>query len=193
MMSEKNKSLILIVDDNEHNIQVLGNIIEESGYDVAVSMSGPDALQFVHDEKPDLVLLDVMMPQMDGYEVCTRLKADESTRDIPVIFLSAKRETDDLIRGFDVGGIDYITKPFQGAELLVRVKTHIELKKAREEIKTLRGIIPICASCKKIRDDKGFWSSVETYIESQSDATFSHGVCPDCAEELYGDIFRKKK
>lgn len=100
----KRKSLILIVDDNAQNVQVLARTLEGEGYELAVAMTGQDALDFIAKEKPDLVLLDVMMPNMDGYEVCTRLKADVKSAEIPIIFLTAKREIDDIVKGFDVGG-----------------------------------------------------------------------------------------
>ncbi|MBU0992759.1 MAG: response regulator [Proteobacteria bacterium] len=179
--------LILIVDDNPQNIKVLGTIIGKAGYEVAIAMKGKDALLMLEKETPDLILLDIMMPEMDGYEVCAHIKSNKKTCDIPVIFLTAKRETDDLVRAFNVGGVDYVTKPFNANELLMRVRTHVELKLAREEIRTLKGIIPICANCKKIRDDKGFWDQVETYITKHTEAKFSHGLCPVCEKNLYGD------
>ena len=83
--------------------------------------------------------------------------------------------------------MDYVTKPFNAAELLARVKTHLELKKAREEIRTLRGILPICAHCKKVRNDSGFWEQVEVYVRNHSEAEFTHGLCPDCEKKLYGN------
>lgn len=181
-----NKDLVLVVDDNPQNLQVLGPMLEKKGYDVAFATSGEQALEFVAGETPDLVLLDIMMPGMDGYEVCQRLKEIKSTASIPVIFLTAKSDTDDVVRGFEAGGVDYVTKPFNSAELLARVKTHLELKNAREEIKTLRGILPICAHCKKVRNDSGFWEQVEVYIGNHSEAEFTHGLCPDCEKELYG-------
>ncbi len=184
-MSDK-KDLVLVVDDNPQNLQVLGPMLEKKGYDVAFATSGEQALEFVAGETPDLVLLDIMMPGMDGYYVCELLKEKKSTASIPVIFLSAKSDTDDIVRGFEAGGVDYVTKPFNSAELLARVKTHLELKNAREEIKTLRGILPICAHCKKVRNDSGFWEQVEVYIGNHSEAKFTHGLCPDCEKELYG-------
>jgi len=188
----RNKSLILVVDDNQQNIQVLGAVLEQAGYGIAVAVNGQQALDYLVEEKPDLVLLDVMMPAMDGYEVCRTMKKDRDLKNIPVIFLTARGETGDLVRGFEAGGVDYITKPFHPEELLARVKTHVELKKAREEIRSLRGIIPICASCKKIRTDSGYWEQVDTYIENHSEAEFTHGVCPVCAERLYGIKFKEK-
>lgn len=177
--------LILIVDDNPQNLQVLGALMEKRNYDTAMALSGPEALEYLKSERPDLILLDVMMPQMDGYQVCRRLKKDDSTKNIPVIFLTAKNDTESVLEGFDSGGVDYVTKPFNPKELMARVKTHIDLKRAREEVKTLRGLIPICANCKQVRDDKGFWKSVEAYIQDQTDAMFTHGICSECLQVLY--------
>jgi DNA-binding response OmpR family regulator len=186
-MNADKKPLLLIVDDNVRNFQFLGKMMAENGYESALARSGSQALDFVHKEKPELVLLDIMMPEMDGYEVCRELKSQKATSHIPVIFLTAKTETEGLVKGFEAGAVDYVTKPFKSAELLARIKTHIELKRAREEIRTLRGIIPICAKCKKIRDDEGLWKQIETYIEKHSDALFSHDLCPECSKEIYGD------
>ncbi|HOW80963.1 MAG TPA: response regulator [Spirochaetota bacterium] len=187
-MTGNNESLILIVDDNMENLKVLGGLLNDEGYLIAVSTNGKDALDFTEKSKPDLILLDIMMPGMNGYETCEKLKENAGTKDIPVIFLSALGETDDIVKGFEAGGVDYVMKPYNSRELLARVKTHIDLKKAMEEIRTLRGIIPICAKCKKIRDDHGFWEQVEEYVAKRSGAIFSHSVCPECARELYGDI-----
>ncbi|NIN33602.1 MAG: response regulator, partial [Gammaproteobacteria bacterium] len=134
MMNLENKAIILIVDDNPQNLKVLGNILREDGYVPVVAQNGPQALEFVQREKPDLILLDIMMPEMDGYEVCKKLKKDKDAKDIPVIFLTAKTETKDLLLAFEVGGVDYVTKPFNSVELLLRVKTHIDLKKAEAEL-----------------------------------------------------------
>ncbi|MFH2142436.1 MAG: response regulator [Bacteroidota bacterium] len=131
------KPLILIVDDTPRNIQVLGNILYSKGYNVSISSSGAHALQTVNTNLPDLILLDVQMPEMDGYEVCKELKLKPKTKDIPVIFLTAKVETKDLLHGFKVGAVDYITKPFNVAELTARIANHLELKKSKEDIKTL--------------------------------------------------------
>jgi CheY-like chemotaxis protein len=186
-MISSDSPLVLIVDDNPRNLQFLGSILVENEYDLAVSTSGIQVFEFLENKKPDIILLDIMMPEMDGYEVCKKLKTDPNTKDIPVIFLTAKSEMSDIIRGFEVGAVDYVTKPFNSAELLARTKTHIALKRAREEINTLRGIIPICAQCKKIRDDEGVWNRIELYIEKHSEALFSHGMCKECEQELYGD------
>jgi DNA-binding response OmpR family regulator len=129
-----------------------------------------------------------MMPDMDGYEVCRRIKKDPNLKHIPVIFLTAKSDTIDLVQGFEVGAIDYITKPFNQLELSIRIKTHISHKLALDEINILRGIIPICANCKNIKNDKGYWQNVENYIQTHSEAVFSHTICRDCARELYPEL-----
>jgi two-component system, sensor histidine kinase and response regulator len=133
----KIESRVLIVDDNPQNIQVLGNILRENGYKISVAMNGKDALNFVNKTIPDLILLDIMMPEMDGYETCKLLKENETTKEIPVIFLTAKVETDDIVKGFSVGGVDYITKPFRKEELLARVRTHLKLKHTEIELREL--------------------------------------------------------
>jgi CheY-like chemotaxis protein len=185
---EQQKSLILAVDDKPQNLQFLGKLLSDNGYDVGMAQSGLQAINFVRKEAPDLILLDIMMPEMDGFEVCCQLKADFSTRHIPIIFLTAKNDTQDVVKGFELGGVDYVTKPFSSPELLARIQTHIE-------VRILRGLLPMCSRCKKIRDDKGFWKQVDAYLEAHSDLTFTHGICPDCLDTLYGDApwYKKRK
>ena len=125
---------LLIVDDIPNNIQVLGSILRDHGYQLSFAMDGKEALNLTSKEKYDLILLDIMMPELDGYDVCAILKQDPLTRDIPVIFLTAKTEADDIVKGFKVGAVDYITKPFYSEELLSRVQTHLELKVTREKL-----------------------------------------------------------
>ena len=129
--SEKS-ALILIVDDIPKNIQLLGNILANNGYNVAVATSGKQALSILHKRMPDLVLLDIMMPEINGFEVCQRIKENEAFKEIPVVFLTAKHDVDDKVRGFEVGGADYITKPFETAEVLARVQMQLQLKAARD-------------------------------------------------------------
>ncbi len=130
-MESSKKPLILVVDDMPQNIRILGSVLRNHDYDVAVVVSGQEALDFVGETPPDLILLDIMMPEMDGYETCRRLKADPATVDIPVIFVSALRETDDKVLGFEAGAVDYITKPFSKDDL-ARVRAHVELGMERE-------------------------------------------------------------
>ncbi len=125
---------VLIVDDVENNLQVLSNILDNKGIAISLAMNGKSALKTVQRKKPDLILLDISMPEMDGYEVCEKLKKDDITKDIPVIFLTALSDSASILKGFAYGAVDYITKPFNKDELLSRVFTHLELKKSRDII-----------------------------------------------------------
>ncbi len=127
-------SLILVVDDLQQNIQVVGTMLREAGYSIMPATNGTAALQRVQKKLPDLILLDLMMPEMDGLEVCRRLKADPVTQPIPIIFLTASNEMSHLVQGLAAGAVDYVTKPFNPPELLARVRTHLELKHARDTI-----------------------------------------------------------
>ena len=200
------KISLLIVDDTPTNLDLLSNILIRQGFQVRAAINGTLALMSAQATPPDLILLDIMMPDMDGYEVCRRLKAGEQTRNIPIIFISAQDKTTDKVNAFTMGGVDYITKPFQVEEVLARVRTHLalralqkqlettvhqlekknaQLEEALATIKTLSGLIPICAWCgRKIEDDKGQWVKVETYIEAHSEAEFTHGICPECLVNL---------
>ncbi len=128
------KANILIVDDTQANLRLLVDIFKKKGYKVRPVTNGKMALSGVKGMMPDLILLDIMMPEMDGYEVCRQLKADEATREIPVIFMSALDEVLDKVKAFGVGGVDYITKPFQVEEVLARVETHIELRRLQKRL-----------------------------------------------------------
>ncbi len=133
--SFENKDMrVLIVDDTMKNIQVLGTILREQEYQLNVAQNGLQALEVADRVRPDLILLDIMMPELDGFETCKALKGNPNTRDIPVIFLTAKTETEDIVQGFDLGAVDYVIKPFNPSELLSRVHTHLELKAAREKL-----------------------------------------------------------
>ncbi|HIJ79026.1 MAG: response regulator [Desulfobulbaceae bacterium] len=136
MLSEKAR--ILVVDDVPANIYVLEEVLDRNLYDIDVAMDGKTVLEKVQAEpRPDLILLDIQMPGMDGYEVCRRLKEDEGTCDIPVIFVTAKDREEDEEQGFAAGAVDYISKPFSVAVVLARVKTHVALKKSRDLIAAL--------------------------------------------------------
>jgi two-component system sensor histidine kinase/response regulator len=136
-LAAPDRSLILVVDDVSKNLQVVGTLLRREGYRFAPATSGPQALERVRVERPDLILLDLMMPDMDGLEVCRRLKADPHTQRVPIIFLTASNEMEHLVQGFEAGAVDYITKPFNPPELLARVRTHLELKHARERLREL--------------------------------------------------------
>lgn len=133
-MNEIMKKTIVIVDDTPENLRLLGQILTEQGYRVRSIPSGERALATVRKERPDLILLDILMPGMDGYEVCSQLKADDQLKDIPVIFISALNEVFDKVKAFSIGGVDYITKPFQIEEVLARVYTHISLQDQKQQL-----------------------------------------------------------
>lgn len=125
---------ILIVEDTPANIQTLAAILKEKGYQISVATNGKQALEVLTRVQPDLILLDVMMPEMDGFETCRRLKAAEQWRHIPVIFLTAKTETVDIVQGFELGAVDYVAKPFNAHELLARVSTHLTMDELRRSL-----------------------------------------------------------
>jgi signal transduction histidine kinase len=128
------KGDILIVDDTPDNLRLLSTMLAEQNYDVRSVRSGSAALMGVQGQPPDLILLDINMPGMNGYEVCQRLKENPDSRDIPVIFISALNEVFDKVKGFSVGGVDYISKPFQVEEVLVRVENHLKLRQLQVEL-----------------------------------------------------------
>ena len=131
---------ILIVDDTPENIDILVEILND--FEKQIAINGADALETAWEgDTPDLILLYIMMPEMNGYDVCEKLRADERTKNVPVIFLTAKTQKDDIVKGFEVGGQDYITKPFDARELMERVKTQLELKTQREILKNMNVIL----------------------------------------------------
>jgi putative two-component system response regulator len=132
-----NSSRILIVDDVVENIRVAMNVLKEDNYEFSFAHSGTEALRLIFDDDGafDLILLDIMMPGVNGFEVCQKLKENHDTRDIPIIFLTAKTDIDAITKGFELGGVDYVSKPFHANELLARVKTHLELYQAKDLLK----------------------------------------------------------
>jgi DNA-binding response OmpR family regulator len=187
--------MILVVDDQPNNLKLLLSFLNKYDFDVRIANSGAGALRVLETEKPNLILLDVMMPIMNGFETCIKIKENEIISGIPIIFITALDNIEDKAMGFEVGGVDYITKPFQHVEVLARIKTHIalrkkelELEKALLEIKKLSKILPICSFCKSIRNDDGYWQQVDEYITEHSETQFSHSLCDKCAKEHYGEL-----
>lgn len=136
-LKNKYKYNILVVDDIARNIQIVGNILRKEGYQISFAQDGNIALERVADNKFDLILLDIMMPGLDGFHVCDILKQDPNTHDIPIIFLTARTDVDSTIEGFHRGAVDFITKPFNGTELLARVETHLALRVSQMELAKL--------------------------------------------------------
>lgn len=134
MFKELKAPSVFIVDDIPKNLQVLSSVLSEEKYNIAVATSGEQAIDMIRDVDPDIVLLDIMMPGVDGFDVCRQLKSCRETFSIPVIFLTAKNDTEDIVSGFKLGAVDFVSKPFNAAELKARVRTHIELKRSRDII-----------------------------------------------------------
>lgn len=208
---------ILIVDDSTENLLLLQSILQTGGYkDLLTAESATQAFKHLGMEDSgangtdvDLVLMDIQMPEINGIETCRRIKETERLRDIPIIMVTAVAQREKLQLAFAAGAMDYINKPVNKIELRTRVGSALKLKqemdkrKAREaelkkrtedleqalkEVKVLRGFIPICASCKKIRNDRGYWQLVEAYIREHSEAEFSHGICPDCIKKFFPGV-----
>jgi CheY-like chemotaxis protein len=187
------KKKLLIVDDTPENLAIIYKMLRED-FELIGAGSGQEALRILATLTPDLILLDIMMPEMSGLEVCRILKEHDTLREIPVIFITALTEEADEARGFAVGAVDYITKPFKKSILKHRISVHLELKLQRDllalknfeleealaRVHELSGLLPICMHCKKIRDDKGYWNQLEAYISEHSEVLFSHGICPEC-------------
>lgn len=212
-LHQPQKGTLLIVDDNFRNLKVLLDLLKDFGFAISVARSGEEALERVSRRIPDLILLDVMMPEMDGFETCRRLKANETTRKIPVIFMTALTDVESKLKGFEMGGVDYVTKPVEYQEVIARLNAHLtvhrlqqdlaeknaelqtkneQLQRALDQVKMLSGLLPICANCKKIRDDQGYWQDVAAYIRDHSEADFTHSICPDCMQKLYPGFYQSR-
>jgi DNA-binding response OmpR family regulator len=204
---------ILVADDDPTVLMLFTTLLVDEGHDVRGATTGQECLDAVRSQHPDIVLLDVMLPDMTGVEVCRRIKTEPELQGTLVILVSGARVSSEYqAEGLDIGADGYIVKGLSNREFLARIHSLVrikraedalrekeedqrklisELEKALAEIRTLRGLIPICPSCKKIRDDEGFWNQLEVYIGKHTDAVFSHGICPECAEELYPEYCKK--
>ncbi|MEX0988661.1 MAG: hybrid sensor histidine kinase/response regulator [Bacteroidales bacterium] len=135
--SKQVSAVILVVDDNPQNLQVLGNLLQDNQYEIEFATSGKAALEWLKVQKFDLILLDIKMPKMDGYEVCKKIRSDKKMNNVPVIFLSSDKDRESILKGFDAGAQDYLTKPYDRRELIVRVQTHLKLKNSLETLEKL--------------------------------------------------------
>jgi phosphoserine phosphatase RsbU/P len=193
---------ILIAEDDFTSRTVLAGVLNKEGHEVTATVNGAEAWQALQQpDAPPLAILDWMMPEMNGLEVVCRVRALPTNRPPHLIMLTTKSDKDDIIAGLEAGANDYLAKPFHVGELRARIEVGRrmvemqaaladkieELRQAFDQIKTLRGIVPICAGCKQIRDDRGYWNQVEVYVRDHTEAQFSHGICPDCMKKLYPD------
>jgi len=209
---------ILIVDDSPDQQTLLRSILRKAGHDDVLSADSAKSTSMLLNlggeatsHKIDLILMDILMPEQDGVETCRQIKRCAHLQDVPVIMVTAKNDLSNLKEAFSAGAMDYISKPVNSVELLARVSSALllkqemdrrknrefelrrsneELQKALKEVKVLRGLIPICASCKKIRNDGGFWQQLEEYLGEHSEAEFSHGLCQPCIKKLYPGVYQ---
>lgn len=191
---------VLIVDDDPFMQKILESSLIEEGYEIALASDGYMALELIKGENPpEIVLLDWGIPVIDGIEVCRIVRSSSIPVQPYIIFVTGRFNGPDIIAGFEAGTDDYIVKPFSEEELIARIrvgkrvmelqsalrKKVDELQVALKNIKTLKGLIPICSHCKKIRNDKGYWDQLERYIKEHSEAQLTHGICPDCLKKYY--------
>ena len=197
---------ILVAEDDSVSRQMLTVLLGRLGYEVLAVQDGNEAWATLQQkDAPDLAILDWIMPGHDGIDVCRLARETPETSRKYLILLTAKSEKDDIVTGLNAGANDYVTKPFDEKELLARVRVgermiHLEnqlqnrvdeLEHAMAHIKTLQGILPICMFCHRIRHDEESWQRIEKYIMENSDAQISHGLCPDCFEQHYPDLYQK--
>lgn len=210
---------ILIVDDSSDQQALLRSILGQAGHTNLLSADSAQAAFSLLDmdgqappSRINLILMDVLMPELDGVDACRQIKSRPHLCDIPIIMVTAKSDLPNLQAAFAAGAIDFITKPVNRIELLARAAAALALKKemdcrktreeelrrsndelqqALREVKVLRGLIPICASCKKIRNDSGFWQQLEDYIGEHTEAEFSHGICQPCVKKLYPGVYQE--
>ena len=238
---KREKTSILIVEDSSTQAKILQQALEKHDFEVHKTKNGKEALEYLNDHAPAIIISDIIMPEMDGYEFCKKVKSDERLSNIPIMLLTTLSEPEDVIKGLESGADNFMTKPYDEQSLMARIhyvlinaelresrtsemgieiafagkkhfitsnriqildllistyenaiqktreleKTVKELTHAHETIKTLKGLIPICASCKKVRNDAGYWEQIEMYIRNHSEAEFTHGFCPDCMKTLY--------
>jgi sigma-B regulation protein RsbU (phosphoserine phosphatase) len=194
---------ILIAEDDFTSRMLLAGVLTKGGHEVTETVDGVDACRvMLLPDAPGLAIIDWMMPGLDGLEVVRRIRALKTDRPPYIILLTTRSGKPDIATGLNTGADDYLVKPFDAGELHARIEVGRrmvemqdslaarigELRQALEQIKTLRGILPICMHCKKIRDDRGYWNQVETYIRDHTDAEFSHGICPECKVRLYPEF-----
>ena len=196
--------LVLVVEDEVKMARALRRGLEQEGYSVELSLDGNDAMSRAREREFDAIVLDVMIPGLDGFTVCRDLRQKGNWA--PVLMLTARDAVEDRIAGLDAGADDYLVKPFDPDDLRARINVGMrvlslqerlaervkELQDALANVKVLHGLLPICSYCKRIRGDDQYWTQVESYIADRSEATFSHGICPPCANELEKEIEEHK-
>ena len=196
---------ILIAEDNLVSQRMLKSYLEKWGYEVKAANHGEEAWQMLQAPHPPMLLiLDWQMPRMDGLELCRKVRACGAFKGAYIIVLTARTEKADVVEGLEAGADDYVSKPFNARELQARVQVGARVMRLQRElaervkhleevigqVTQLRGLLPICSYCKKVRDDKNYWYQVEEYMTRHSDLRFSHGVCPECLERFKEELNR---
>ena len=194
---------ILVVDDDADVARGTAHLLKQAGYTTFMAQNGVEALKAVQTFQPNLVLSDREMPEINGMEMCRRIKGDPAFADVLVVLISGTyTQTEEQAAGLEAGADGYIARPIANRELAARVASFVrilclnrslreknaELEAALAHVKTLSGLLPICSSCKKIRDDRGYWSQVETYVQKHTEATFTHSLCPECTGKYLSNL-----
>jgi CheY-like chemotaxis protein len=197
---------VLVADDESVSRRRLEGALAGWGFRVRVARDGTQAWQLFQDAAAPLVVLDWIMPGLDGAEVCRRIRAHPAGASAHVILLSARGERGDRVAGLAAGADDYLAKPFDREELRARLRVGervlalqselrrrvSELEQALAQVKQLRGLLPICAYCKKVRADNDYWQQLESYVAARTEASFTHGICPHCAAQLREEMARTR-
>ena len=198
---------ILVAEDDRTSRKILEKILTQVGHDVIAVEDGLKALAEIGKKTPDILITDWMMPDLDGLELCRRVRALDLKNYVYIILWTALAQKENIIKGLDTGADDYITKPFDKTELLARVRAgeriiklertlqlkNQKLSDALAQVKRLQGLLPICMYCKKIRNDDDYWQGVEDYLAEHSEADFSHGICPECWEIHCHEYVKEKR
>lgn len=279
VMDRKTTKHIMIVEDSSIQAESLKSLLIKEGYQVSIAKSAIEGLEQIKESKPDMVVSNILMPGIDGFEMCRRIKAEKEFQKIPVILLTALKDPKDIIRGLECSANDFISKPYKEEILFSKIKNFFlrnshneiyfegqkfvisatreqildflistyesmvlknrelinaqeklkelneqleekinertaslleeieerkriqkennlliaELRGSLSKIKTLSGLIPICSYCKKIRDDKGYWNHLESFISEHSETSFTHSMCPECSKKAYEELREFKK
>ncbi|HXF49701.1 MAG TPA: response regulator transcription factor [Verrucomicrobiae bacterium] len=184
---------ILVAEDDAVSRLILEKTLTGWGHAVAACDNGAAGWSLYRSGEFRLVILDWMMPEMDGPELCRKIRSLKRSDYTYLILLTAKTGKENFLEGMEAGADDYLTKPFDADELKVRLHVAERILSLQADIQTLRGILPICAWCKKIRSDKALWQTAEEYLKSHTEVDFSHSICPECAEKQKELLVERKK
>lgn len=199
----KEEIKILIVDDDPDVLLASSRIVKSEGYQVLTASSGTACMAMVKKHRPDLILMDVVLPDIHGTTLCKEIKSDPALQGIYIVLISGmKTSSVEQADGLDVGADGYIARPVSNRELKARVSAMVrilraererdrlivQLKEALLQVKRLSGLLPLCSYCKKVRDDRGYWNQIDAYLQEHSEADISHSICPECAEKYYAEL-----